>query len=145
MTLYIDTESDEFRFYKNLNEDVQIKPVSPTGSYWDIQFQNGDYVNVAGMESLKNAICIAIMTRFEELDIPLYNGFGCRVHELIKANKTSMVLYKLELFVTDVLENMRRIQAVNWVKITEPENYSYNISFSVYSINDELVEGSVKI
>lgn len=139
-----DFNSDGFRFYKTLNEDVLLKPNAY--NEWDIQMENGDYINVDGFDSLRNAICIAIMTRFGELqDNPIYNQFGCRVHELIKANKNSMVEYEIELYVTDVLKNMRRIESINWVQITEDANYSYNISFSVYSINDELVEGSVVI
>ena len=118
MTLPFDSSSDDYRLYKTLNEDVQLKPVSDTGEHWDIQMSNGDYVNVTGLESLRNAICIAIMTRFNELDfIPLYEGFGCRAHELIKANKSEMVRYKVELFVVDVLERMRRIQSVNKARL----------------------------
>lgn len=146
MVLPVDMDSDDYRFYKTLNEDVQIKPVSPTSQHWDIQIQDGDYVNVTGFESLKNAICIAIMTRFNELDfIGLYDGFGCRIHELVKANKSEMVLYKIELFVVEVLENMRRISSVNSVKVTDDDAYSYHIDFNVTSISDEIVTGSVVI
>ena len=144
MTLPIDRDSESYKFYKTLNEDVLLKPNEY--NEWDIQMENGDYKNVDGFESLKNAICIAIMTRFGELQTsPIYNQSGCRVHELIKINKSSMVVYKIELFVTEVLAKMRRIQSINWVEITEDTNFSYNISFSVYSITDELIEGSVKI
>ena len=146
MTLPINADSDGYRFYKTLNEDVQVKPVSPTAQHWDIQMENGDYVNVDGLESLRNAICIAIMTRFNELDfVGLYDGFGCRVHELIKANKSEMVKYKIELFTTDVLENMRRIDSVNYVKVTEDDYNSYLIEFDVTSIYDKIVTGSVSI
>lgn len=146
MVLPVDMDSDDYRFYKTLNEDVQIKPVSPTSQHWDIQIQDGDYVNVTGFESLKNAICIAIMTRFNELDfIGLYDGFGCRIHELVKANKSEMILYKIELFVVEVLENMRRISSVNGVKVTDDDAYSYHIDFNVTSISDEIVTGSVVI
>ena len=144
--LPIDIESDDYRFYKTLNEDVQIKPVTPTAQHWDIQMENGDYVNVTGFESLHNAICIAIMTRFNELDfIPLYDGFGCRVHELVKANKSEMVKYKVELFTEEVLENMRRIQSVNSVRVSEDNSHSYLIEFNVTSISDEIITGSVVI
>ena len=99
MTLPVDIESDNFRFYKTLHEDVLLKP--DTDNQWDIQFSNGDWVNVSGKDSLCNAICIAIMTRFQELEfIPLYAGFGCRIHELIKANASAMNRYKMELFIT---------------------------------------------
>ena len=144
--LPIDIESDDYRFYKTLNEDVQIKPVTPTAQHWDIQMENGDYVNVTGFESLHNAICIAIMTRFNELDfIPLYEGFGCRVHELVKANKSEMVKYKVELFTEEVLENMRRIESVNSVRASEDNSHSYLIEFNVTSISDEIITGSVVI
>lgn len=144
MVLKIDTENDDYRFYKTLNEDVQLKP--DQYNQWDIQFQNGDYVNVNGEDSLKNAICIAIMTRLGELNTnPLYNQFGCRLHELIKANKNSMVTYKVELYTLEVLEQMRRIKNVNWIEITEPDNHNYQISFSVTSITDKTITGSVNV
>lgn len=146
MTLPINAESDGYRFYKTLNEDVQIKPVSPTSKHWDIQMENGDYVNVDGLESLRNAICIAIMTRFNELDfMELYDGFGCRVHELVKKNKSEMVKYKIELFINEVLENMRRISIVNDVTVSESDIHSYLVEFNVTSISDETVTGSVTI
>lgn len=146
MTLPVNTDSDSYRFFKTLNEDVQIRPVSSTSDHWDIQMENGDYVNVDGLESLRNAICIAIMTRFNELDfIPLYDGFGCRVHELVKANKSEMVRYKVEIFVVEVLENMRRIQQVNNVEVLDSDSQSYEINFNVTSISDEIVTGGVTI
>ncbi|WP_296852475.1 hypothetical protein [uncultured Methanobrevibacter sp.] len=146
MVLPINAESDGYRFYKTLNEDVQIKPVSPTSKHWDIQMENGDYVNVDGLESLRNAICIAIMTRFNELDfMGLYDGFGCRVHELVKKNKSEMVKYKIELFINEVLENMRRISIVNDVTVSESDIHSYLVEFNVTSISDETVTGSVTI
>lgn len=144
--LPVDTLSDDYVFHRTLNEDVKIRPVSETSQHWDIQMENDDYVNVAGYESLKNAICIAIMTRFTELDsIPLYDEFGCRVHELVKANKSEMIRYKIELFVVDVLETMRRVASVESVKVSDDKDYSYLIEFSVISISDAIINGSVSI
>ena len=141
--LYIDTESDDYRFYKTLNEDVQLQPNE--FNKWDIQMENGDYVNVTGKESLRNAIIIAILTRFKELDNPLYNDFGCRAHELIKANKSEMVRYKLEVFIEEVLENMRRINEINFIEIIDDDSDSYKVNFGVTSINDEIVNGSLNL
>lgn len=139
----IDTNSDDYKFYKTLNEDVQLKPNK--FSKFDIVMENNDYNNVMGKESLQNAIIIAIMTRYNELGtIPTYSGFGCRVHELLKARQTEMTRYKLELFITDVLENMRRIKEVNNITITD-NHYSYSVEFTVTSINDEIVMGSVDL
>lgn len=132
--------------YEILNEDVQLKPTFQTSKHWDIQMSNGDYVNVTGKDSLYNAIVIAIMTRFKELaDIPLYEDFGCRVHELLKALKSDMVLYDVELYITEVLENMRRIQEINELIVTDSDAHTYHVYFNVTSINDEIVTGEVDI
>ena len=86
------------------------------------------------------------MTRFNELDfMNIYEDFGCRAHELIKANKSDIVKYKIELFVTEVLENMRRVFEVNEIEVTDSDTYSYNVFFNVTAINDEIVQGSVNI
>ena len=112
---------------------------------FDIHMENGDYVNVTGKKSLGNAIVIAIMTRFNELhDIPLYENFGCRIHDLIKDNQSEMVEYEMELFITDVLENMRRIHEVNELQLT-PTPEGHKIYFKVTDINDEMVSGSVVV
>lgn len=141
MTLPIKEESIDYKLYKTLNEDVKLK--SNNYGKFDIQFENGDYVNVTGNASLKNAIIIAIMTRYNELN-NLYTGFGCRVHELIKDNQNTMTKYKLELYVSEVLENMRRIKEVNSINITELDS-KYLVEFIVTSINDEIVKDSVKL
>lgn len=142
--LTVNQDSDDYKFFKTLNEDVKLQ--SDEYNRWDIQMENHDYVNITGKESLVNAICIAIMTRFNELDfMNLYEDFGCRAHELIKANKSDIVKYKIELFVTEVLENMRRVFEVNEIEVTDSDTNSYKVFFNVTSINDEIVQGSVNI
>ena len=144
MTLKVDTESDDYKFYRTLNEDVQLIP-NEYGKY-DLNFKDEDYVNVTGGSSLYNAIVIAIMTRFKELnDIPLYEDFGCRVHELMKDRKSDMVRYQVEVFVTNVLEEIRRIDKVNEINVTDGEDCLYRVYFNVTSINDEIVSGEVGI
>ena len=144
MSLKVDTESEDYRFYKTLNEDVKLIP-NRYGKY-DLAMENEDYVNVTGKNSLYNAIVIAIMTRFNELDdIPLYEGFGCRVHELLKDNKSEMVMYEIELYIRNVLENMRRILEVNELIVTDSTKEKYHVYFNVTSINDEIVAGEMDI
>jgi len=143
--LPIDTSSEDYQFYKTLNEDVQLKPVSPTSKHYDLNMENGDYVNVTGKDSLYNAIVIAILTRFNELtSIDLYEDFGCRAHELIKANVSPMVDYEIELFIVEALEKIRRIKKINSVELTENED-NYIIHFNVTSVNDQQIEGSVTV
>ena len=139
--LPLDKESYGYRFYKNLNEDVKL--VSDEYGRWDIDFQYGkdDWVNVNGFDSLTNACIIAIMTRFTELDfMDLYSNFGCRIHELIKANKTKNVKYHIEIFISEVLEKMRRVKKVNWVRVTDSPNnqlYNYRVRFSITATLDD--------
>lgn len=146
MSLPCDYDDDNHRFYQTLAEDILLAPNE--WNEWDMQFENGDLINVTGHESLHNAICIAIMVRYNELqDISLYTGFGCRIHELIKANKSSMIKYKIELYVQDVLKNMRRVKKINWIEVTEKQSepYRYLVCWSVNSISDETIEGEVSI
>lgn len=141
MVLPVDKENYVYNFYKNLNEDVKLK--SDEYGRWDLDFDfdNDDWVQVNGFDSVINACIIAIMTRYDELEfMPLYDEFGCRVHELVKANKSRNVKYKIELFVIDVLTNMRRVKKVNWVEVIDNPNdeyYNYKIIFNISCIMDE--------
>ena len=146
MSLPCDYDDDNHRFYQTLAEDILLAPNE--WNEWDMQFENGDIINVTGHDSLHNAICIAIMVRYDELqDISLYTGFGCRIHELIKANKSAMIKYKIELYVQEVLKNMRRVKKINWIEVTEKQSapYHYLVSWSVNSISDETIEGELSI
>ena len=142
MTLPINTESYDYKYNKTLNEDVHL--ISNEHGRYDLDMDNGDYINVTGVDSLYNACIIAILTRYRELkNNPTYTQFGCRAHELIKDNKTKMFRYKLEVSLTETLENMRRIKTVNWFEIKENDANSFNVYFNVTSINDEIVTGEM--
>lgn len=143
MVLPVDVDSFDYRFNKTLNEDVRLK--SDEYGKWDLDMCNGDYVNVTGLVSLNNACIIAIMTRFNEVKTDTYEGFGCKAHELIKDNKTKLTLFKLETYIEYVLNDMRRVQEVNYVDISENTSESYHVNFSVTSINDETIKGSVAL
>ena len=140
-SLPVDKEAYSYRFYKNLNKDVHLK--SDEMGRWDVDFDysNEDWIIVDGFESVVNACVIAIMTRFNELEyMDLYEEFGCRIHELIKANKSKNVMYHIEIFVTEVLKKMRRVKKVNWVVVTDNPNtemYHYQVNFSVSCTVDE--------
>lgn len=128
-----------------LNEDIQLK--GDSFGQFDMMFKYGDIVNLKGNDSLRNACIITIMTRFNELKHnPLYEDFGCRVHELIKTNMSNMTRYKLELYIADALENMRRVKNVNEILIEVNNNRSgYTVMFNITSINDEYVRGVVDL
>ena len=139
----INTQSYDYRFKKTLNEDVELTPNTNNTKY-DITIENGDYKNVTGEKSLNNAIIIAILTRYNEIKNPTYNEFGCRAHELTKDNQNSITQFKLETYITDTLENIRRIHSINTLNIT-PTSDGYDVKFSVTSINDEIVKGEITI
>lgn len=142
--LPIDTSSYDYKFNKTLNEDVKL--VSDEYGKFDLDMNNGDYINVTGHASLQNACIIAILTRLGELkDNPTYQKFGCRVHDLIKDNRTKLHVYKIETSLMESLTQMRRIKTVNWLKIIENDAKSYNVVFNVTSINDETVKGKVAL
>ena len=143
MVLPVDVDSFDYRFNKTLNEDVRLK--SDEYGKWDLDIDNGDYVNCTGLVSLNNACIIAIMTRFNEVKTDTYDGFGCKAHELIKDNKTKLTRFKLETYIEEVLRDMRRVHEVNYVEISEDASEKYNVNFSVTSINDEIVKGSVAL
>ena len=141
MTLPINTKSYDFKYLKTLNEDVHL--VSDVYGKYDLDMDNGDYINVTGNNSLQNACIIAILTRYNELKNPTYTGFGCKVHDLIKGNKTKLQRFKIETTITDTLNRMRRIKTVNYVNVTENDADSYCVAFEITSINDQNVKGKV--
>lgn len=142
MTLPIDTTSYDYVNNKTLNEDVKLK--SDEYGFFDLDMDNGDYVNVTGLDSLLNACIIAIMTRYGELNNnPTYDEFGCQAHELPKQNQNRLFLFKLEAYISDTLSKMRRVRNINEIQITRTDVHSYQVEFDITSINDEIVKGSV--
>lgn len=146
--LPIDYESDDYRFNKTLHMDVEVLP-DQWNNKWDLQFENGDFKILSGTESLRNAINIAIMTRYEELKNPLYYpGFGCKVHELVKAKKSVVIQKKIAYYCENVLKEMRRIKRINDIIVTnnsDKNSFKYTVFFNITSINDEIVSGSVNL
>ena len=146
MSLPIDVSDTGYKFFKTLNEDIKLSP-DEYGVY-DIVFHetpyDNDIVNVTGGESLVNGCIIAIMTRYKELKTnKTYNDFGCRVHELIKANRNSLTQYKVELFITDTLKRIRRIKSVDEVNVTLSGSHDYSVYFIVTTHDDETVKGGL--
>ena len=143
MPIPINENDKGYRFMKTLNEDIKL--VSNKYGEYDMEFINGDIVNLTGIQSLHNAIIIAILTRYKELKHnQLYDEFGCRVHELIKANQNNMTEFKMEKFIEDTLTSMRRIRKINWIKINQiPDGYT--VHFNITSITDETVNGTVNL
>ena len=144
MTLPINTESYDYKFRKTLNQDVQLTNTDHT--QFDIVIENGDYKNITGHQSLNNACIIAILTRYGELtENPTYRNFGCHAHQIIKQNKTKINRYKLEAYITQTLQKIRRIRTVNNVQVIEDSKDTYTVNFNVTSHNDETITGKVNL
>ena len=143
-----DETSDDYRFNKTLHMDVEVLP-DRWNNKWDLQFSDGDFKILTGADSLRNAINIAIMTRYEELKNELYYpGFGCKIHELVKANKSLVVQKKIQYYCENVLNQMRRIKRVNEIIVTDNKDnnaHKYGVYFNITSINDEIISGSVNL
>lgn len=153
MVLWYDTESDDYRFYKNLNYDVKIQR-EENHNKCDICFEDGDIVQLSGYDSLINGARIALLTGLDEIDTITYEGFGSRLHTLIKQNKSNMVKKKLEYYSEEVLNKMRRIKKVNDIIVTDNpldvdvssvNHYAYLIEFYVTTINDDTIRGELEI
>lgn len=146
--LPIDYESDDYKFNKTLHRDVKISP-NQWNNKWDLQFGDGDFKIVSGHDSLRNAINIAIMTRYKELKNELYSpDFGCKIHELTKAKKSTIVQKKIAYYCENVLKEMRRIKTVNEIIVTDNKDnnaHKYGVFFNITSINDEVISGSVNL
>lgn len=146
MVLPHNTTDINHRLYSTLNEDVKL--TSDEYGRWDLDFQNGDIVYVDGLKSLENACIIAIMTRYNELkNNPLYVDFGCRVHELIKENQSSMTEYKIREFINDTLIKMRRIKTVHWVHLEKSKEnyYKYKVTFNITSIDNQTLTTTLSL
>ena len=142
--LSVDPLSYDYKFNKTLNEDVKLKS-NEYGRY-DLDMTEDDYINVTGHKSLLNACIIAILTRYNELkQIPLYEGFGCRVHDQVKYNKTRLQTYKIETAIQETLDKMRRVKTVDYLEVVDTGPYSYGVNFQITSINDFTVKGKVNL
>ena len=63
----------------------------------------------------------------------------------MKDHKSEKVFYNIEIFIANVLKEMRRIHEVNELIVTDKNNENYSVYFNVTSISDEIVSGEVEI
>lgn len=131
--------------YKTQNKDHKLIPKS--NGLYDVSYVAGDITPTEGLDSLKNAIIIKIMTAYQELyhtSNPTYQNFGNRAWSLIKANRTSTTAYKIEQYTLEALKEIRRIRTVDELKVTEDKTCDgYVLEYTVTSINDEQVTDKI--
>lgn len=134
--------------YRTLNNDIGM--IQRTNNGWDLWFDNGDLVKAEDFHSLQVGIIIACLTSWNYMNRygnPTYEVFGNRAYQLLKANKSSMVQYKIEQFFLECLKRMRRVYDVVSLTVSEVpyDPYKYRVEFEVISINNQLVDGSFTI
>lgn len=137
------TENEDY--FKTLHKDIELVW---TSEGFDINMDKDDFVRLTDLDTLRNDCLLTIITRFRELkDNPTYKEFGCKAYELIKSNKSTMVIYKLESYFKEALKSMRRVYSVDYVEVTETsdEPYKYNVAFQVRSLTDEIVYGETSV
>lgn len=131
--------------YRTLNKDIGM--IQRTNNGWDLWFDNGDLVKAEDFNSLQVGIIIACLTSWNYMNRygnPTYEVFGNRAYQLLKANKSNMVKYKIEQFFLECLKRMRRVYDVLSLTVFEVpyEPHKYFVEFEVVSINNQLVDGS---
>ena len=134
--------------YRTLNNDIGM--IQRTNNGWDLWFDNGDLVKAEDFHSLQVGIIIACLTSWNYMNRygnPTYEVFGNRAYQLLKANKSSMVQYKIQQFFMECLKRMRRVYDVVRLEVFEVpyEPHKYYVEFEVISINNQLVDGSFTI
>ena len=134
--------------YTTLHKDIGLTQRSNNG--WDLWFENGDLVKAEDFHSLQVGIIIACLTSWNYMNRygnPTYELFGNRAYHLLKANKSSMVAYKIQQYFLECLKRMRRVYEVVSLEVYEvpSEPNKYFVEFEVISISNELVSGEFNV
>lgn len=142
-------EFEEQLHYLTLHRDIGLEQKS--NGLWDISWSGNDYVNAQGLDSIYNACVFSLLTGYNEIGrmgVGLYDGFGNKSYSLLKANKDNLTLHKLRSYFTECLNNIRRVDDVLDLTITEDNNgslYTYKVFFKVLTITNEIIEGMVDL
>ncbi|MBX7076673.1 MAG: hypothetical protein K1X33_05105 [Methanobacteriaceae archaeon] len=145
MSLHQNKKSESERFYKTLNRDILLEK-QENGKY-DLIMENDDYHITKSVDSLYNACIISCLTGFNEIgsrfNNETYTDFGNHAYELLKQNKSGLLIFKLEEYFKNVLNKIRRVSKVNELIISESiiNPYAYNVYFKVTSIDDKTING----
>lgn len=124
---------------EKLNKDIDL---NHTGyGFWDVSLDDDGFVFIDDVSSLENGIIITILTRYKELmELPTYEDYGCRVHEMIKTRQTKLNEFKIRNYIQESVEAMNRIQSVEEVTLTHipigyhAEIYATSITGNVVNV-----------
>lgn len=123
---------------ETLNKDIKL--VSDDFGVYDFGVNKQDFILVTGEESLKNALILAVLTSWNELsDLSTYIGFGNRAYELVKANQNKLTQFKVEQYMKETVEKIRRVKKINELIVT-PVLDGFEVIVNVTGINDEDVK-----
>ena len=123
---YVDRQTAQYKSalpsdsdtYVTLGKDIQL--VRTEDMKYDRLIQSGDFVVVTGIESLAAAIRIKLQTWKGELnEMPLFKDFGNSAWFFLKANKNEITKEELKGYSQIAIEEMRRINSVNAIDISD--------------------------
>jgi hypothetical protein len=135
----------EDRQYSTLGRDIDIHRRNEDGR-WDRTLEKGDFKLLKGKDCVENDITIALLTAYNELGskgLSTYNNFGNHSYELLKENKSSMLVFKLENYFKEVINKIRRVKTVLNLEILEYNIHSFDVIFSVDTLQDVTISGEV--
>lgn len=113
---------------------------------WDRLCDKGDFIQVKGDKAVYNAITLSILTAFNELSnkgLSTFKDFGNKSYELLKENKNRLTLFKLESYFINCIESIRRVDSVIEFNISEFDVYSFDVNFTVLTIENTIVSGGL--
>lgn len=118
------------------NKDIKLKSLE-NGEY-DREFYINDFKTVQNLDSIKNSIIIALMTRLGELNHnPTYNNFGCGAWSYLKQNNTELAKITIQEEIINTIMKIKEIENITPIQIEpHPQNpYLMNVIFTVTLVN----------
>lgn len=128
---------------EKLNRDIDLNHAGY--GFWDVCLDDDGFIFIDDVASLENGIIISILTRFRELqELPTYEDYGCRVHEMVKTRQTKLNEFKIKNYIQESVEAMNRIASVEDVELTHTpvgyhaEIYATSITGNIINVEADL-------
>lgn len=117
-------------------KDILLKRTSTSTYDWDFMFDDVKICN--GNKQLIQAVKHAVLLRPDELAPEIYNGKGCKVHDLVKQTET---LSRREQMAEEIQYTARQVHGVNTAvaNISQVDQYSTGINITIINNNKEVI------
>lgn len=117
-------------------KDILLKRTSQSTYDWDFMFDDVKICN--GNKQLIQAVKHAVLLRPDELAPEIYNGKGCKVHDLVKQTET---LQRREEMNEVVEHTAKQVHGVDTAvaDISQTDQYSTGINITIINNNKEVI------